>query len=687
MRMASKSSRGSYAARSSASYSKKPSNVVSNKTKAILLARNTGGIGDMLMLTPVMRAIKEQNPNVPLVVCTTPSYGAHGTLFDILKYNPYVDKIVTVENLMDYEFQKVYDFNTRKEIEIEVTANNPFQSHRVDIFLHLAELETKNKSTVYTVTPGETEWAKGWIRKNVNPKRPHLIGIQVEATTGKRSWGEEKNFLLAFKILNTWPDTSVVFFYEGLVERHPVVYPNIYYLIGLPIRWVAALINECDAIIAPDSGLLHIAGALDKKIVGVFGSTPPDSRLKYYRNATGIYLDYPCSPCWYSICREQYKCMTDIPVDSVIKQLGKTLNREIPDTKNNILVYRMGGLGDLIMLTPSLRALKKYNPDSKLTVATKPEHIAVLKGLPYLDNVVAIGDIDFLQVVVEGKENIISAKDGTDKGFDHIIDLRWKVESPEVGGSLNTLLYQTINRVDMFARLVGVELGDNKKCDVSLDKTQVPKLKKLLKYSRKFKWLGIQSTATSNLRTFPPEFIPELVTKFSKIKNLKVVLFGKSEFWHGRKTNVNLKAVSGDNVVNVMDSLDDSSQLIALISMMDYVISPDSSALHIAGALEKPCLAVFGNLPPFLRTKYYPTVKSLYPEGELFCVPCYDFSNPCIHYKDLPTLNQPVGAECMRLLTPERLFYQSKKYFELVEETQWKKKNTVSVKLQRKPKK
>ncbi len=39
----------------------------------------------------------------------------------------------------------------------------------------------------------------------------------------------------------------------------------------------------------------------------------------------------------------------------------------------------------------------------------------------------------------------------------------------------------------------------------------------------------------------------------------------------------------------------------------------------------------------------------MYAKGELECIPCWDFKNPCpIHDK--------IGAECMRLLTPERIF-------------------------------
>jgi len=65
-----------------------------------------------------------------------------------------------------------------------------------------------------------------------------------------------------------------------------------------------------------------------------------------------------------------------------------------------------------------------------------------------------------------------------------------------------------------------------------------------------------------------------------------------------------------------------------------------------------------------LRIKYYPTVKALFPKGELECVPCHDFKNPCEHFKHLPTLEQPVGGKCMFLLTSERIISTVKEMIE-----------------------
>jgi ADP-heptose:LPS heptosyltransferase len=308
----------------------------------------------------------------------------------------------------------------------------------------------------------------------------------------------------------------------------------------------------------------------------------------------------------------------------------------------------MGGIGDLIMLSSAIKALKKQKPELEITLATLPQHVDLYKDVSWLKDCISLGT--FTKMI-----------------FERVIDLRYRVESPEVGGTLNTETYKTVNRMDIFENLLGVK-ADRKDPEILVDQKSLEIVKKKIDYIEGDKWLGIQATCTSNLRTFPPEYIEPLVRKFAEIKGLKIVLFGKTEFWHGRRSYVNLKSIDpdgeGPNIVNIMDDTD-LKELVALISLMDFVVSPDSSAIHIAAALKKKCLAVFGNIDPYTRIFYYPTVKPLFPTGELSCIPCHDFKNPCEHYKGVPIQKEPVGGKCMWLLTPERIFESGKEWFEL----------------------
>jgi ADP-heptose:LPS heptosyltransferase len=634
---------GSFSLRLCKSPPKTPAEVKSVQVPAILVSRQSGGIGDLIMLTPTIRQIKQENPNIPLIVCTTSHYGVRGVLFDILKHNPYIDEVVRVEDLSRFRFQKIYDFNTGQEVKMETDASHP-TGNRIDIFSEIAGIALTDKQTVYVVTPAEREWARNWIQKNVSLNKRRLIGIQVGTTTVRRDWPKDKQWLLAFRFLNSYPDCSVLFFHEGVAPEMDV-YPNIYQIEGMLIRQVAALMNECELVVVPDSGLLHIAGALGKKMVALFGSNPPESRLLYYKNAIGIWLEYPCSVqnCWYDRCFHSFKCMSEITVEQVLEKVKDLLDGTVIVTgrerKKETLFLRMGGAGDLIMLSSSLQEYKTQHPEEKLVLATKPSNLDILKGAPFLERVIPIP---------ESYRNFYSK----------VIDLRYKVESPEVGGTLDTEIYKKVNRMDVFDKLLGVK-AQVKTPYVYVDQKSVEKLCKQIKHSTKYRWLGLHVSCTSNTRTIPPEYVPEIVKKFKEIKNLKIVLFGNKEFWGGRVPKVDFLTIRGRNV-NVINLVGKTTfpEVIAICSLMDFIVGPDSVAIHIAGALKKKCLGLFGNIDPYTRIFYYPTVKAVFPLNELPCIPCWDFTNPC-------TVTNEIGSGCLRLLNSERVFKEAKEWFEL----------------------
>ena len=67
-------------------------------------------------------------------------------------------------------------------------------------------------------------------------------------------------------------------------------------------------------------------------------------------------------------------------------------------------------------------------------------------------------------------------------------------------------------------------------------------------------------------------------------------------------------------------------QTCAVIAQCDLVLGIDSAPVHIAGALEVPCIALYGPFPADLRTKYCPTTFALSGKGK--CAPCFHHSNP-----------------------------------------------------------
>ncbi len=90
------------------------------------------------------------------------------------------------------------------------------------------------------------------------------------------------------------------------------------------------MISSLDGIVANDSGLMHVAGALDVPLVALFGPTHPDLGFwPGYGSGRFIHSGVDCSPCSLhgsSSCKKQNRiCMDDISWEEVLKTLDEIM--------------------------------------------------------------------------------------------------------------------------------------------------------------------------------------------------------------------------------------------------------------------------------------------------------------------------------------------------------------------------
>lgn len=61
-----------------------------------------------------------------------------------------------------------------------------------------------------------------------------------------------------------------------------------------------------------------------------------------------------------------------------------------PESAGNILIVRMGGMGDVVCSTPVIRNMRRSFPDAHIAFLTREEHAPVLEGSPHLNEIMVV---------------------------------------------------------------------------------------------------------------------------------------------------------------------------------------------------------------------------------------------------------------------------------------------------------
>jgi ADP-heptose:LPS heptosyltransferase len=195
---------------------------------------------------------------------------------------------------------------------------------RYQIWCDHADVTPSSYFPVYQITKEEKRIAKDYSAKWAGKT---VIGVGINANDPKRG-------LLV-------PEVLAILSKLHEAGLHPVTIDasarlqDYDYIIGKKVSEIIPLLEKMTAVITVDSGLLHMAGVAKTPIVGLFGPTDPNMRMKPYIGvATNGKQLASCSPCWYQYsCLKQdapeknrIKCLRNINPDIIIEETLRIIN-------------------------------------------------------------------------------------------------------------------------------------------------------------------------------------------------------------------------------------------------------------------------------------------------------------------------------------------------------------------------
>jgi len=331
-----------------------------------------------------------------------------------------------------------------------------------------------------------------------------------------------------------------------------------------------------------------------------------------------------------------------------------------PSQINKVLIIRLRRIGDIILTTPAVSALRKGLHDAFISYLVEEPYRELIEGNPDLNDVAVIEKDQSLKSLLKLICRIRKEK------FDIVLDfhggpraslITWLSKAQlKIGYKIkyrNFIYDIKLPRKPQTGHFHSVEnhLSFVKALGINVDpppplylppaqKNEVEKIKKFLEDNglEGFKTVVIHISAGNEFRDWGKDNWVKLIKLLCKNSLVKTVLIGADE---DRTTEKKILKKSKCSIHSLVGKLN-LMEVRELISQSSLFVGPDSGPMHIAASTSTPIVALFG---PTLPANFAPweAIATLI-EKKLDCRPCKQ--RRCIHE----------DFRCLRSITPEEVY-------------------------------
>jgi ADP-heptose:LPS heptosyltransferase len=325
-----------------------------------------------------------------------------------------------------------------------------------------------------------------------------------------------------------------------------------------------------------------------------------------------------------------------IPSNVKFKNIYRPYKGQELKDGDSVLVFRTGGIGDLLFIQPNLLYLKEKYPNCIIRFACGPQY----------------------QPMVETWDCI-----------DELLDLPFALN--KLTGSTYHILFEGViercvqahfeNAYNLFSKWLGLDLPNEKLLPRQNAKPELVEFckEKLGEWDLEGgDFVLMQLRASSPIRTPRHEFWLKIINELNN-RGYKVILTDNPR----QKDQIDnfIDMCDHKNMVfNFCKYSDTIGHSIALTKLAMATLATDSAMNHIAASLDVPCFGIYGPFPGHIRLKTYP--KASWVDASRSCGPCFIHGHtPCTYAVDGYS---PCYDELIE--TPEKLNIVINKFEELV---------------------
>jgi len=327
----------------------------------------------------------------------------------------------------------------------------------------------------------------------------------------------------------------------------------------------------------------------------------------------------------------------------------------------HILVIKISSLGDVILVVPSLKALRAKFPKARIGCLVGKESRKILQRCPYINELIVIDVHDreksWWQLLKFSKRLRF-------RRFDKVIDFQNNARSHwlaflsfprESYGFRNRKwgfllshpvpcprsVYAPVEHQFLILGTLGIPFRKDVALELWPSAKDMQKAQRLLEsewVSERMKIVGFHLRASERWATknWPLDYMAQVCDDLAT-RNIRVVLTGSARDKEQAKRLTGMTKTRPIDLVGRTDIMD----LVAVIKRCDVYVTPDSAPLHIAAAVKTPFIVLFG--PTASQRHLPPAERYLVFEKQLPCAPCYR-----------PRCRVLTHA-CMQEITPEEI--------------------------------